>query len=258
VSEETQTSKIGTGYAIHNPGILRSEQLVKSYGQRTVVNSVSVEVHPGEIVGLLGPNGAGKTTTFYMLVGLVRPNAGRVMLGDRDVTRLPMYRRARLGMGYLPQEASVFRKLTVEENLHAVLQMRGIPRRAREERVDRLISEFGLGHRRKAEGGVLSGGERRRVEIARTLACEPAYILLDEPFTGVDPIAVDDIQQIVIALRDAGIGVLITDHNVRETLAITARSYIIFEGQILTAGTSEEIANDPVAKRHYLGDRFSS
>jgi len=238
-------------------GVLRCEELVKRYGQRAVVNHVSVEVHPGEIVGLLGPNGAGKTTTFYMLVGLVRPNEGRVMLGDRDITGLPMYRRARLGLGYLPQEASVFRKLTVEENLHAVLEMRGMARRERQERVDRLIGEFSLENRRRAQGGVLSGGERRRVEIARTLACDPAYILLDEPFTGVDPIAVDDIQQIVVSLRDSGIGVLITDHNVRETLAITQRSYIIFEGKILTSGSSEEIANDPMAQRHYLGDRFS-
>lgn len=238
-------------------GVLRCEELVKRYGQRTVVNQVSVEVHPGEIVGLLGPNGAGKTTTFYMLVGLVRPNEGRVLLGEQDITRSPMFRRARLGLGYLPQEASVFRKLTVEENLHSVLEMRGMPKRERAERVTQLIDEFGLGHRRTAEGGVLSGGERRRVEIARTLACDPAYILLDEPFTGVDPIAVDDIQQIVLSLRDSGIGVLITDHNVRETLAITQRSYIIFEGKILTSGSSEEIANDPMAQRHYLGDRFS-
>ncbi|MHB9108786.1 MAG: LPS export ABC transporter ATP-binding protein [Armatimonadota bacterium] len=237
--------------------MLRCEELVKRYGQRTVVNKVSVEVRPGEIVGLLGPNGAGKTTTFYMLVGLVRPNDGRVMLGAQDITRFPMYRRARLGLGYLPQEASVFRKLTVEENLHSVLEMRGMPKRERVERVDQLIAEFSLEHRRTAEGGVLSGGERRRVEIARTLACDPAYILLDEPFTGVDPIAVDDIQQIVLSLRDSGIGVLITDHNVRETLAITQRSYIIFEGKILTSGSSEEIANDPMAQRHYLGDRFS-
>lgn len=238
-------------------GVLRCQELVKRYGQRTVVNQVSVEVHPGEIVGLLGPNGAGKTTTFYMLVGLVRPNEGRVLLGEQDITKFPMYRRARLGLGYLPQEASVFRKLTVEENLHAVLEMRGMPKRERAERVDQLIEEFGLGHRRTAQGGVLSGGERRRVEIARTLACDPAYILLDEPFTGVDPIAVDDIQQIVVSLRESGIGVLITDHNVRETLAITQRSYIIFEGKILTSGSSEEIANDPMAQRYYLGDRFS-
>lgn len=238
-------------------GVLRCEELVKRYGQRTVVNMVSVEVHPGEIVGLLGPNGAGKTTTFYMLVGLVRPNEGRVLLGDREITGFPMFRRARLGLGYLPQEPSVFRKLTVEENLHAVLEMRGMPRRERQPRVDQLIAEFSLEHRRTAEGGVLSGGERRRVEIARTLACDPAYILLDEPFTGVDPIAVDDIQQIVISLRDSGIGVLITDHNVRETLAITQRSYIIFEGKILTSGSSAEIANDPMAQRYYLGDRFS-
>lgn len=242
---------------VTHPGVLAASNLVKRYGQRTVVNDVSVEVRPGEVVGLLGPNGAGKTTTFYMLVGLIRPNAGRVTLGDREITRQPMYRRARLGLGYLPQEASVFRKLTVAENLHAVLEMRGMPRRQRQARVDQLLSEFRLENRRDAAGGVLSGGERRRVEIARTLASDPAYILLDEPFTGVDPIAVDEIQQIVIALRDKGIGVLITDHNVRETLAITERSYIIFDGQILTHGSSEEIANDPVAQRHYLGDRFS-
>jgi len=238
-------------------GILRAEALVKRYGQCTVVNEVSVEVKPGEIVGLLGPNGAGKTTSFYMLVGLIRPNAGRVWLGERDITHCPMFRRARLGLGYLPQEASVFRKLTVEENLLAVLEMRGLRKRERKERAEQLMEEFRVTHRRKAEGGVLSGGERRRVEIARTLACDPGYILLDEPFTGVDPIAVDEIQEIVVHLRDRGIGVLITDHNVRETLAITERSYIIFDGQILTHGTSDEIASDPVAQRHYLGDRFS-
>jgi len=230
---------------------------VKRYGQRVVVNDVSVEVNPGEIVGLLGPNGAGKTTSFYMLVGLIRPNAGRVLLGDRVITGYPMYKRARLGVGYLPQEASVFRKLTVEQNLHAILEMRGMSIRERKPRVERLLEEFSLTERRNAEGGVLSGGERRRVEIARTLASDPAYILLDEPFTGVDPIAVLEIQKLVTKLRDRGIGVLITDHNVRETLAITERSYIIFEGKILTHGSSEEIANDPIAQQHYLGDRFS-
>ncbi|MHB9129609.1 MAG: LPS export ABC transporter ATP-binding protein [Armatimonadota bacterium] len=240
-----------------SPGVLRSVDLVKRYGQRTVVNQISVEVNPGEIVGLLGPNGAGKTTTFYMLVGLIRPNGGQVLLGDLDISHTPMFKRARLGLGYLPQEPSVFRKLSVEENIDAVLEMRGMPRLERKERTDRLVEEFGLGHRRKAQGGVLSGGERRRVEIARTLASDPAYILLDEPFTGVDPKAVDEIQQIVTSLRDRGIGVLITDHNVRETLAITERSYIVFEGNILTQGTSEEIANDPQAQRYYLGDRFS-
>lgn len=239
-------------------GTLRAVELVKSYGQRTVVNKISVEVHPGEIVGLLGPNGAGKTTTFYMLVGLVRPNGGHVYLGDRDITRMPMYRRARLGLGYLPQEASVFRKLTVDENLHAVLEMRGVPRKARQARVDQLLEEFRLTNRRAAQGGVLSGGERRRVEIARTLASDPAYILLDEPFTGVDPIAVDEIQEIVRSLRDKGIGVLITDHNVRETLAITERTYIVFDGQVLTHGSPADIYNDPVAQKHYLGDRFSA
>jgi lipopolysaccharide export system ATP-binding protein len=262
VNGQPAANNMDNAARLRQTGALRCEGLVKRYGQRTVVNQVSVEVHPGEIVGLLGPNGAGKTTTFYMMVGLVRPNAGRVLLGERDITGLPMYRRARLGLGYLPQEASVFRKLTVEENLHAVLEMRGMARRERAERVDQLIAELGLGHLRRAQGkdvvaGVLSGGERRRVEIARTLACDPAYILLDEPFTGVDPIAVDDIQQIVVSLRESGIGVLITDHNVRETLAITQRSYIIFEGKILTSGSSAEIANDPMAQRHYLGDRFS-
>lgn len=240
-----------------HPGMIRAVDLVKRYDQRVVVDHVSIEVNPGEIVGLLGPNGAGKTTSFYMIVGLIRPNGGRVMLGERDITHVPMYRRASMGLGYLPQEASVFRKLTVEQNLHAVLEMRGMPRQARRQRADRLLEEFRLTHRRHAQGGVLSGGERRRVEIARTLACDPAYILLDEPFTGVDPIAVDEIQEIVLSLKDRGIGVLITDHNVRETLAITHRSYIIFEGKILTHGTSEEIASDPVAQRHYLGDRFS-
>lgn len=241
----------------HATAVLRAQDLVKRYSQRTVVDHVSIEVNPGEVVGLLGPNGAGKTTSFYMLVGLIRPNDGHVLLGDRDITRHAMYRRARLGLGYLPQEASVFRKLSVADNLHAVLEMRGIPKKARNERVDQLLEEFRLTHRRDAAGGVLSGGERRRVEIARTLASDPSYILLDEPFTGVDPIAVDEIQEIVLSLRDKGIGVLITDHNVRETLAITERSYIIFDGRILTHGTSEEIANDPIAQRHYLGDRFS-
>jgi lipopolysaccharide export system ATP-binding protein len=256
VSEQGQPSTLTAGKPGEHPGVLHSRDLVKRYGQRTVVNKISIDVNPGEIVGLLGPNGAGKTTTFYMMVGLVTPNAGRVLLGDRDITRSPMYRRARLGLGYLPQEPSVFRKLTVEENLHAVLQMRGMGARERKSRVDGLLEEFRLTERRKSQGGVLSGGERRRVEIARTLATDPAYILLDEPFTGVDPIAVDDIQEIVMSLREKGIGILITDHNVRETLAITHRSYIIFEGNILTHGTSEEIANDPMAQRYYLGERF--
>ncbi len=249
MSETTQTAT--------HPGALYSTNLVKRYGQRTVVNDVSMEVNPGEIVGLLGPNGAGKTTTFYMLVGLIRPNKGAVRLGERDITRFPMFRRARLGLGYLPQEPSVFRKLTVEQNLHSVLEMRGVPYAKRKARVDELLEEFSLTERRKAQGGVLSGGERRRVEIARTLASDPAYVLLDEPFTGVDPIAVLEIQKLVTNLRDRGIGVLITDHNVRETLAITERAYIIFEGKILAHGTSQEIANDPVAQQHYLGDRFS-
>ncbi len=256
MSEANIANQPGTPVTLTAP-VLRSQGLIKRYGQRTVVNSVSVEVRPGEIVGLLGPNGAGKTTTFYMLVGLIHPNEGAVLLGERNITRYPMYRRARLGLGYLPQEASVFRKLNVEDNIHAVLEMRGMRARERKVQVDMLLEEFHLTERRHTPGGVLSGGERRRVEIARTLACNPSYILLDEPFTGVDPKAVDDIQGIVISLRDRGIGVLITDHNVRETLAITERSYIIFEGKILTHGTSEEITSDPVAQRHYLGDRFS-
>jgi len=238
-------------------GTLRAENLVKKYDQRTVVDEISIDVNPGEIVGLLGPNGAGKTTTFYMIVGLVRPNAGKVYVGDLDITHHPMYKRARMGLGYLPQETSVFRKLTVEENLLAVLEMHGVKKAERIERTDKLLEEFRLTERRKAQGGVLSGGERRRVEIARTLALEPAYILLDEPFTGVDPKAVDDIQQIVVSLKEKGIGVLITDHNVRETLTITERCYIVFEGKVLTHGTAEEITNDPEAQKYYLSDRFS-
>jgi len=238
-------------------GVLRAENLVKKYGQRTVVDEISIDMKPGEIVGLLGPNGAGKTTTFYMIAGLIRPNSGRVFLGDEDITNLPMYRRARLGLGYLPQEASIFRKLTVEDNLLSVLEMRGVSKIERKEKTDKLLEEFRLTERRHTQGGLLSGGERRRAEIARTLVCEPAYILLDEPFTGVDPKAVEEIQNMVIHLRDRGIGVLITDHNVRETLTITERSYICFEGKILTHGNAADIINDPDAQKYYLGDRFS-
>jgi len=238
-------------------GALQCDNLVKKYGQRVVVNEISINVNQGEIVGILGPNGAGKTTTFYMLVGIVKPNSGKVSFGDMDITKKAMFQRARLGLGYLPQETSVFRKMTVEDNLYAVLEFTKMKRKERKERVDELLEEFRLTDRRKTHGGLLSGGERRRVEIARTLATRPAYILLDEPFTGIDPIAVDEIQDIVTALKNKGIGVLITDHNVRETLSITDRSYIVFEGKVLTTGTSEEILNDEFARKHYLGQDFN-
>jgi len=235
---------------------IRTEELVKSYRGRRVVDGISVEVHEGEIVGLLGHNGAGKTTTFYMVVGLVKPERGRVMLSGRDVTRLPMYRRARAGVGYLPQEPSVFRKLTVEENLRLVLQMAGMPVGEQKAIVEQLLEEFHVGHLRHQIGYQLSGGERRRVEIARALATRPSFILLDEPFTGIDPIEVHTIQQLVAQLKSRGIGVLITDHSVRETLATTDRAYIVKDGKIMTAGTSEEIANDSLARKYYLGDHF--
>ena len=235
---------------------LSTEQLVKRYKQRAVVNGVSMEVRKGEIVGLLGKNGAGKTTTFYMIVGLVKPGSGRVMLDGREITRYPMFRRARLGIGYLAQENSVFRKLTVEENLRLVLEMQRLSKGEREKRIDRLIEELSLERVRKQNASQLSGGERRRVEIARTLATDPAFILLDEPFTGVDPIAIRDIQGLVRHLKERNIGVLITDHNVRETLAITDRSYIMLDGQILTQGTPDVVVKDPLARRHYLGEDF--
>ena len=235
---------------------IRTEELVKSYRGRRVVDGISVEVHEGEIVGLLGHNGAGKTTTFYMVVGLVKPERGRVMLSGRDVTRLPMYRRARAGVGYLPQEPSVFRKLTVEENLRLVLQMARMPVGEQKVIVEQLLEEFHVGHLRHQIGYQLSGGERRRVEIARALATRPSFILLDEPFTGIDPIEVHTIQQLVAQLKSRGIGVLITDHSVRETLATTDRAYIVKDGKIMTSGTSEEIANDSLARKYYLGDHF--
>jgi lipopolysaccharide export system ATP-binding protein len=236
--------------------ILRSEGLVKRYRKRTVVNDVGVEVRTGEVVGLLGPNGAGKTTTFYMIVGMIRPDGGRVFLDETEITTTPMYRRARLGVGYLPQEASVFRKLTVEENILAVLQTAGIPPAKRKERVDRLLQDFSITHIARSKGYMLSGGERRRTEIARALATEPAFILLDEPFAGIDPIAVEEIMRIVRSLRERGIGVLVTDHNVHETLSITDRAYLLFEGRILKAGTAEFLANDPDARKLYLGEKF--
>ena len=239
------------------PNELQARGLTKRYGRRTVVSDVHLTVRPGEIVGLLGPNGAGKTTTFYMIVGMVRPNAGRIFLGDEDVTRLPMYKRARRGVGYLAQETSVFRKLTVEDNLHAVLEFHGLSRKERRARVNELIEEFGLERVRQSKGYTLSGGERRRTEIARALATRPRFFLLDEPFAGVDPIAVEDIQSIVADLRERGIGVLITDHNVHETLAITDRAYLLYEGNILKAGTAEDLAADPEVRRRYLGENFT-
>lgn len=234
-----------------------AHNLVKTYGQRNVVNDVSIEVENGEVVGLLGPNGAGKTTTFYMIVGLESVTSGRIFLGGEDVTHLSMYKRALQGIGYLPQEASVFRKLTVEENIMAILEARGYSRKQQIKRTNELVEEFKLGIVRKTKGFRLSGGERRRTEIARALAADPSFILLDEPFAGVDPIAVADIQEIIAMLKEKQLGVLITDHNVRETLSITDRAYIMHEGQILVSGSSLEIASDPDARRLYLGERFS-
>lgn len=236
--------------------ILRSANLIKQYRQKKVVNDVSVEVKQGEIVGLLGPNGAGKTTTFYMFVGLVRPDEGQIFLGDQEITRLPMYKRARLGVGYLPQEASVFRKLSVEDNIKAILELTKLTKKEQTERLELLLEEFGLNRVRTSMGGVLSGGERRRTEIARALATDPKFILLDEPFAGVDPIAVEDIQSIVSKLRERNIGILITDHNVHETLSITDRAYLLFEGKLLKAGTAEELAADPMVRKVYLGQNF--
>ncbi|HVK40018.1 MAG TPA: LPS export ABC transporter ATP-binding protein [Candidatus Kapabacteria bacterium] len=236
--------------------ILRAEHLVKSYKKRRVVRDVSLEVHQGEVVGLLGPNGAGKTTTFYMIVGMVRPTEGRVFLDERRIDNIAMYRRARRGIGYLPQEASVFRKLTVEANIMAILELIGYPRRQRRERVDELLEEFSITHIRKQMGYMLSGGERRRTEIARTLAASPKFILLDEPFAGIDPLAVEDIMHIIRRLRDRHIGILITDHNVHETLTITDRSYILIDGSIFKSGTAEDVSNDPEVRKHYLGETF--
>jgi lipopolysaccharide export system ATP-binding protein len=236
--------------------ILRSDKLVKKYRSRTVVNEVSVEVAQGEIVGLLGPNGAGKTTSFYMMVGLIKPDGGKVYLGEQDITSLPMYRRAQSGVGYLPQEASVFRHLNVADNIAAVLELTSLTRQQQQDRLELLLEEFGLNRVRTSMGNVLSGGERRRTEIARALATDPKFILLDEPFAGIDPIAVEDIQRIVAQLKQKNIGVLITDHNVQETLSITDRAYLLFEGKILKAGTAEELANDEQVRRVYLGQNF--
>ncbi len=236
---------------------LRAENLIKKYKQRAVVNEVSLEVNQGEIVGLLGPNGAGKTTTFYMIVGLIRPNAGRIFLDDQDITSLPMYRRGKLGIGYLAQEASVFRNLSVEDNITAVLEMgTNLSKNERIARTKKLLEEFSITHVRKSKGKVLSGGERRRTEIARALAVNPKFILLDEPFAGIDPKAVEDIQHLVTELASRNIGVLITDHNVHETLNITDRTYILYEGKIRISGTATEIADNPEARRLYLGENF--
>lgn len=235
---------------------LRADNLVKIYKGRRVVNNISVEVHQGEIVGLLGPNGAGKTTSFYMIVGLIQPNEGEIFLEDQNITKLPMYKRAKLGIGYLAQEASVFRKLSVEENIMAVLEMTNKSKAERKEKVETLLEEFSLTHVRKNLGMVLSGGERRRTEIARALSVDPKFVLLDEPFAGVDPIAVEEIQGIVAKLKTKNIGILITDHNVNETLSITDRAYLMFEGKLLKAGTAEELAADEQVRRVYLGQQF--
>lgn len=236
--------------------VLRSENLVKKYKNRTVANNVSVEVKQGEIVGLLGPNGAGKTTSFYMIVGMVKPNSGNIYLDDKDITKEPMYRRAQLGVGYLPQEASVFRKLSIEDNLRAVLEMTQLTKKEQELKVESLLDEFALHHVRKNLGDQLSGGERRRTEIARALATDPKFILLDEPFAGVDPIAVEDIQTVVRKLKDKNIGILITDHNVHETLSITDRAYLLYSGSVIKSGSAEDLANDEQVRRVYLGQNF--
>lgn len=235
---------------------ITAQELSKSYKKRKVVTNVSLEVNKGEIVGLLGPNGAGKTTTFYMIVGIVQPENGKVMYNEVDITKYPMYKRARLGIGYLAQEPSVFRNLSVEDNILAVLEMRNLKKKERIETKDKLIEEFKLSHVAKSMGFSLSGGERRRVEIARTLANNPDFILLDEPFAGVDPIAVEDIQNIILYLKERGLGILITDHNVRETLRITERAYIMAEGKVLISGTSSEIAQNETARKVYLGEKF--
>lgn len=235
---------------------LRTEHLYKKYGKRTVVNDVSIQLEQGEIVGLLGPNGAGKTTTFYMTVGLITANSGNIYLNDVNITGLPMYKRAQMGIGYLPQEASVFRKLSVEDNLRAVLEMTNFTKEYQAHKLEQLITEFNLNHVRKNLGDRLSGGERRRTEIARCLAIEPKFVMLDEPFAGVDPIAVQEIQDVVWKLKEKNIGILITDHNVDETLMITDRAYLLFEGKILFHGTPEELAANPIVKKNYLGRDF--
>jgi len=238
------------------PPILRTEKLLKIYGRRAVVNGVDIQLGKGEIVGLLGPNGAGKTTSFYMIAGLVRPDGGRVTFQGENVTDLPMYRRARMGMGYLPQEESIFRKLTVEDNLMAILETQPLSKKDRKNRCEELLNQFGITHVARQLALTLSGGEKRRLTIARSLVSNPSLLMLDEPFSGVDPIAVADVQQIISRLRDDGLGILITDHNVRETLAIVDRAYLIFQGRVETQGSKEFLVNDPVARRVYLGEGF--
>ena len=236
--------------------ILRAENLMKSYSGKRVVKDISLQLKQGEIVGLLGPNGAGKTTSFYMIVGLIKPNSGKIYLDEKDITKFPMYKRAQSGIGYLAQEASIFRKMTVENNILSVLQLTNLSKKEQKNKMESLLDEFGLTHIRKNRGDLLSGGERRRTEIARALATDPMFILLDEPFAGVDPLAVEDIQQIVTELTKKNIGILITDHNVRETLAITDRTYLMFEGNILKDGNPEELANDETVRKVYLGQNF--
>ncbi len=236
---------------------IQATSLVKVYGGRRVVDGVTFHVNKGEVVGLLGPNGAGKTTSFYMITGMIRAQSGQVLINDREVNHMPMYQRARLGLGYLPQETSVFRKMSVEENLLAILETRKLSRKERKEEAARLMEEFKIAHLRKSKANTLSGGERRRLEIARALTTKPDFLLLDEPFAGIDPIAVEDIQSVIFTLRDRGMGILITDHNVRETLATTNRAYIMFSGRVLIEGTAEHLAQDPEARRIYLGKSFS-
>jgi lipopolysaccharide export system ATP-binding protein len=238
--------------------MIRAEKLVKRYQSRTVVNDISLEMSKGEIVGLLGPNGAGKTTTFYMITGLVRPNEGKVFLNDVDITNMPMYKRSRLGLGYLPQESSIFKKLTVEDNIIILWELLGnVKKNDYKKRLDDLLDEMGVSHIREAKGIELSGGEKRRVEIVRALATDPQFILLDEPFAGIDPIAVNDIQGIIRRLKEKGLGIVISDHNVRETLEITDRAYVIHEGRLILSGNAEEIVNNPLAKKFYLGENFA-
>src|SRR6185312_2206228 len=236
--------------------ILRTSEMIKKYKRRTVVNNVSIQVAQGEVVGLLGPNGAGKTTSFYMIVGLIKPNSGDIFLEDKVITDEPMYKRAQLGITYLPQEPSIFRKLTVENNLKLVLEMTNRTKDEQQQKLESLLDEFGLQHIRDVRGDFLSGVERRRTEIARCLAVDPSFILLDEPFAGIDPIAVEDIQKIIAALKAKNIGILITDHNVHETLSITDRAYLLYEGRILKAGTAQQLADDPEARKLYLGEKF--
>jgi lipopolysaccharide export system ATP-binding protein len=238
------------------PMRLSTQDLVKRYGERRVVDGVSLELQCGEIVGLLGPNGAGKTTTFHMITGFIRPEQGAIMLDGRDITRMPVYKRARLGLGYLSQEPSIFRKLSVEDNVRAILEMLGVPKSEQVARVEELLAKFNVGHLKKQRGGTLSGGERRRVELARALASRPSFLLLDEPFTGIDPIVRAEIQDIVRKLRDEGLGILITDHNVRETLEITDRAYIMYDARVLLSGTSDDLVKDEKARQVYLGERF--